>query len=172
MRVKTALFCGLSTAQSFQSWLFKFDEGLYRTFSKDLRESRGCDENKRLMLEILDKIETAGGGALLEEFLRQKFPHIIDAPGEVVSNDKHGVFDNYVPGVLTYPRREIIKARGNLQRDVERFLATKINSEYIIIEDTAYVEYLLPGEEDIAAKLPEEKWKIRAYKNSRAENEL
>lgn len=167
MRVKTALFCGLSTAQSFQSWLFKFDEGLYRTFIQELRESKGCDENKRLMLDVLEKIETAGGGNLLEEFLKAKFPHVIDAPGEVVSNDIHGIFDNYMPGVLTYPRREIIKARGNLERDVERFLATKINGEYIIIDDTAYIEYLLPGEEDIAAKLPEEKWKIRAYRDNR-----
>jgi hypothetical protein len=168
MRIKTALFCNLSTSQTFQSWLFKYNENLYKSFVYDLRESRGCEENKRIMLKVLDNIEEAGDGALLEQFLREKYPHVIDEPREIIFNDKHQVFPDYKPGILTYPRREIITAKRNLDRDVKRFLANKIHGEYIIIDNVAYVEYFLPGEENIAAKLPEEKWKIRAYELRRS----
>lgn len=161
MRVKTALFCSLSTSNAFQTWLYEFDENLYKGFIRNLKSSRGCDENKRIMMGLLEAIEGSGGAKKLEDFLIREYPHIIDAPGKVVANDKHKIFDNYVQGVLTYPRREIIRGGQNLERDVKRFLTTKIHGEYIIVDDVAYIEYLLPGEEEIAAQLPDEKWKVR-----------
>lgn len=165
MRVKTALFCSLSTSAAFQSWLFKFDEAVYKSFAHNLRESKGCDENKKLMLVTLEQIESSGGGSYLEEFLKTKYPHVLDTPrGTAASKDTHNVFGGqFIQGILTYPRREII--RGNiktLERDVKRFLVSKISTDYLIIDDTAYIEYLLPGEED--HKIPEKSWKIKAYR--------
>jgi len=164
MRVKTALFCSLSTSVDFQTWLYNFDDSLYKSFMTDLREAKGCEQNKNIMMQILNKIEALQGGSQLESFLLDKYPHIVDAPGEVIANDKHQVFDDYVPGVLTYPRREIIKNHGDLDRQIQRFLASKIAGDYIIVDGVAYVEYLLPGEEELLSQIPTTKWKVKEYR--------
>lgn len=165
MRIKVEQFCSLATSPVWQAWLFEYNKEIYSDFMQRLSKSRNCTENRNIMKEILDVIANKGGTTLLLSFLSQKFPHILHDSDP--KRDKHGVFPEYVPGLLTYPRRLIFKgSQSALKETIDKFVANKPHHDSIVIDDVAYVEYLEPNEAGMLADIPEESWLIRAYRNN------
>lgn len=167
MKVRVDKFCSLSTSPSWQAWLFHFDVPLYRRFMKQLQESRGCGQNRDIMVELLKEIDKVPGGAdRLFTFLKQHYPNMLvkeDAeptPRAVPSGE---VFPYFNPGLLTYPRRQIFTG-ANLQKQVAEFLLDKLKSDSVVVGDTAYVEYLERGDAALADKIPAKNWLIAAWR--------
>ena len=166
MRIKTEQFCSLATSPSWQAWLFHYDGDIYRRFIRRLQESRGCSENRELMKDLLGQIQKNGGSDAISDFLRKHYPHMIE--GGVVANsdgDFDNIFIHYNPIVLTYPRRIIFTGPSReLQKKVREFIIDKIKSDYIILGERAYIEYLEKIDEMIMNKIPLSNWQIAAYR--------
>jgi hypothetical protein len=167
MRVKIDKFCSLSTSPSWQAWLFHFDGELYKQFIKKLQESRGCNHNRDIMSETLKTINEMGGSDRLLEFLSSHYPHMLvndeKLPVVAAMPEAGEIFENYHPGILTYPRR-VIFTGANLQKQVKSFLVDKIKSDFVIVGDRAYVEYLTRDDRDIVDSIPQKNWRISAWR--------
>lgn len=166
MRIKVEQFCSLATSPSWQAWLYHFNADLYRKFIKRLQESRGCSQNRELMTEILQEIDSINGGDALGAFLAKHYPHMIDGPNKAnISKHTGQVFEYYNPNILTYPRRVIFTGDiRSLKRTVNEFVLDKIKHDSIIVGNTAYVEYLTKEDMNIADKIPNSNWQIPAYR--------
>lgn len=119
------------------------------------------------MLDVLHKIEEAGGSDDLVLFLRKHQPSALveNQHKELLSNK---VFPEYVPGLLTYPHRQVFNgSRMSLESKVKSFVKDKLVHEYLIIDDVAYVEFLLPSEKSLIDKIPESNWHIRTYRKNK-----
>lgn len=165
MRIKTEQFCSLATSPSWQAWLFHYDGDIYRRFIRRLQESRGCSENKELMKDLLEQIQKNGGSDAVSDFLRKHYPHMIEGGTAASNSDFDNVFVHYNPIVLTYPRRIIFTGPAReLQKKVREFTIDKIKSDYIILGERAYIEYLDKTDEIIMSKIPLSNWQIAAYR--------
>lgn len=176
MKVKVEKFCALATSPSWQAWLFHFNADLYRRFIKRLQESRGCGQNRDLMIEILGEIDKLSGNEKLLGFLHQHYPHILinEAPPvraepspessrQVVGADE--IFEHYNPNLLTYPRRIIFTGSAReLKTKVQSFLLDKIKSDSVIVGEKAYVEYLTADDAALKDSIPQKNWRIAAWK--------
>ena len=81
------------------------------------------------------------------------------------SYDFDNIFIHYNPIVLTYPRRIIFTGPSReLQKKVREFIIDKIKSDYIILGERAYIEYLKKIDEMIMNKIPLSNWQIAAYR--------
>jgi hypothetical protein len=80
--------------------------------------------------------------------------------------EKHGVFRSYKPEILTFPHKLIIRNQdpNELIKIVKEFLSDKITIDYVIIGDTAYIEYLLTKHKDMESKIPQSSREIAQYK--------
>jgi len=161
MNIKVELFCSLATSPEWQTWLYKYDGSLYKKFIAKLRASKGCNDNRENMVAILDEIQAHGNSDKLYEFLRIKFPYIIKETKKSINK----VFTNYVPNVLTYPRRIIINS-NNCESEAKRFVASKGISDFIIVDGAVYIEYLERSEMHLKDKIPEASWQIRTYRKN------
>lgn len=172
MRIRVDKFCSLSTSPPWQAWLYHFNGDLCRRFLKRLQESRGCNHNRDLMMETLTEVEKLDGGDRLIAFLTQHYPHMLVAEtGEKVpaqaasarvgSGDE--IFEHYNPNILTYPRRMIFEG-PDLQRVVRSFLVDKIKSDFVIVGDKAYVEYLTRDDSGVMNSIPVKNWLIAAWR--------
>lgn len=168
MRVKVEQFCSLATSPSWQTWLFNYNQPLYKEFIIRLQQSHGCTQNREIMVEFLRRIDTEGGGDKLLDFLVNHFPHVIDEP--TIRNSQHitddGIFEHYNPTILTYPRRQIfVGEKRELKKKVREFLLDKLKSDSLIIEGRAYVEYLEQSDAIIAHQIPQQNWQIAQYRS-------
>lgn len=171
MRIKVDQFCTLATSPSWQAWLYHHHVNLYRKFIRQIQGSRGCNQNRELMTEVLQEIDKAGGDALAE-FLQKHYPHMISGQqplrhqredSKALDND--GVFQHYNPNILTYPRRQIfVGPKSMLKGKVQEFLLDKIRGDHIIIGERAYIEYLEKSDKAIADQIPIKNWLIAAYR--------
>ena len=171
MRIDTSKFCSLATSPSWQAWLFHFNADIYRRFIKSLQESRGCGQNRELMINILQEINKIDNGIKLGSFLQQHYPYMLlndfDTP-QLLNNDE--IFEYYNPNILTYPRRMIfVGSPRELKSKVQSFLIDKIKSDFIIIGDKAYVEYLTTEDTTLKDQIPSKSWMIARWR-SRKEN--
>lgn len=165
MKLRLNQFCSLATSPSFQSWLYSIDKEIYRIYQRHMKISRGCADNKEVMEETLQLLHEANKYIELISFLRSNFPNVIE--GEVTRPQiKEGeVFPRFNPNVLTYPRRKIISGKNpHLKRKVNSFLVDKVKSDYIIIGDTAYIEYLNKEDRHLADKIAPTGWLISQYR--------
>lgn len=172
MKVKVDKFCSLSTSPSWQAWLFHFDVPMYRRFMRQLQESRGCNQNRDIMVELLKEMEKIPGGVeKLFEFLEKHYPHMIvreqkaeakKAPAPVKS-PVGPVFQHFNPNVLTYPRRQVLEGEDLRQR-VQEFMLDKIKGDFVIVDGKAYVEFLERGDAPLADKIPAKNWQIAAWR--------
>jgi hypothetical protein len=173
VRVRVDKFCSLSTSPSWQAWLFHFDQGVYRKFIKKLQASRGCDQNKELMIDLLKEIETIPqGNDKLLDFLTKHYPYmLVDDEGRRLPRQQalaglDDIFEHYNPDILTYPRRFIITgAAHELNRKVKEFLLDKIQSDYVIVGDRAYIEYLKKEDASVKEQIPMRNWRIAAWRS-------
>jgi len=125
------------------------------------------------MKETLQKIDNSSGSERLALFLRKNFPQMIKSGTTATQKqddsehlNSHGVFDSYVPGILTYPRRIIfVGPKRELIREVRQFCLDKPVSDSIIVEDRAYVEYLDSTDLHLQDAIPLKNWQIAAYRN-------
>ena len=158
MKIKTSEFCQLASTPSWQGWLYHFNIDLYKDFIAKLRESKGCGHNKDLMTELLAKIDRIpDGNDKLLQFLGTHYRHILI---------EDTVFPNYVPGILTYPRRLIMTDENPLllSRKVKAFLLDKLKYDTLTIGNTAYIEYLLITDDNVVNDIPMDSWKIAAWR--------
>lgn len=174
MQVRVDKFCSLSTSPSWQAWLFHLDMPIYRRFMRRLQESRGCNQNKDIMVELLKELEKVPDAVeKLFEFLTKHYPHMIvkDAQSAAASKKKvsSAVFQYYNPNIRTYPRRQIFEGK-DLEKQVREFLLDKIKSDYVIVDGRAYVEYLEQEDAKIAAKVPVSNWQIAAWRLKSEQN--
>jgi len=175
MKIKVDRFCGLATSTEWQTWLFEHNREYYKELINHLRTSNGCNSNGKKMAELLEKInEDPKSSKDLQEFLSSKFPHVIDrsssdfSPIKTLSVENlnaHGVFDHYDPNLLTYPKRIILKGE-NISNIVDNFVNDKIMASHVIIDDTAYIEYLTEFDKHLIEQIPNENWQTKSYKNS------
>lgn len=168
--IKVEQFCSIATSPAWQAWLYHFSNDIYKKFIKQLQKSRNCNENRELMREVLKNIEEADGSSQLYEFLEEQYPHVLKHNSRYVGRtdiDKYGVFPGYVPGILTYPRRKIFEgSTESLKKKVEQFVSSKGVSDYIIIGNHAYVEFLENKETSIANEIPSNNWLIQKYRDN------
>jgi len=75
--IRVDKFCALATSTDWQTWLYHFDEQLYRDFIARLQLARGCNDSQKLMEQFLNKIGEAGGSAKLFEFLHTYHPYAV-----------------------------------------------------------------------------------------------
>lgn len=168
MKVKVDQFCSLATSPSWQAWLFKFEQSIYRKFVKKLQESRGCNQNRDLMTETLLEVEKSGGNDNLVAFLKENYPHMLMADnGEPVKSvtpkDGDDIFEHYNPAILTYPRRMVLTG-DNLQKRVRSFVLDKLKHDSVIVGDKAYIEYLDKSDKAFAEQIPPKNWRIAAWR--------
>ena len=149
----------LSTSPKWQTWLYHYNQAIYNQFIKELKQSKGCDTNRKLMERTLKKIQDAGDSNKLLQFLQTHYP-------ETIKQETKPVFVQYKPGILTYPRRVILTG-SDLRQQVKQFTKNKIKHDSIIINDTAYVEYLNQEDRHIINKIPLSNWQIVAYRKNK-----
>jgi hypothetical protein len=169
-KVRVDKFCSLATSPSWQAWLFHLDHDLYRRFIKKLQQSRGCSHNRDLMVEILKEIDKIdSGGPQLIEFLTKHYPTMLvtdDSQPRLIRQDQHeSIFDYYNPHILTYPRRMIlIGTPTDLKQRVQEFLLDKIQTDFVIVGDRAYIEYLKAEDASIKDQIPTKNWQVAAWR--------
>jgi hypothetical protein len=135
------------------------------------------------MIDIYKKLYSIGKGERFEDFIRRRFPYIIEsdqkkpvASGlpkrikpkkmQAAPKDKHGVFKQYKPGLLTFPQKLILvdaDAESLLNR-VKDFLKDKVQIDYLLLGDTAYIEYVLKKYEDVVSQIPEHAKEIQQFR--------
>lgn len=162
--VKVSQFCGLATSAKWQEWLYGYNQNLHARFVAELRGSRGCGANSALMMRLLETIEQLGDSDKLFSFLQTQFPYVLIQ--QQTPAQEHGIFNNFKPGLLTFPRRHIITGKKRiLELKVQEFLRDKGEHDYVIIDDTCYIEFLPRTEEYLKTKIPAENWLTRRYKS-------
>lgn len=119
------------------------------------------------MVEVLAEIDKAGGNDKLLAYLHQHYPHILvskqAAPAAVKDSDE--IFENYNPDLLTYPRRIIFEGEASeLRSKVQSFLVDKIKSDFVIVGDRAYVEYLTSEDTAIKDLIPITNWRVALWR--------
>jgi hypothetical protein len=128
---------------------------------KHLKKNKGCKSNREVMQIIRRKLDERDLSVKLVKFLRQIFPLALRPVMTIENNkatpeppkinkvsemNKHKVFKIYKPHILTFPHKLIMRDGDPvlLEKKAKRFIKTKIRTDYIIIEDTAYIEYFDP----------------------------
>lgn len=174
-QIKVDQFCGLSTSPAWQAWLYRFSADLYQELAAHLRTSKGCGANRDKMMELMTRINaTPQGSDKLLEFLRGSFPHVVEqaapqaAVPQVVSapTPARVPFERYDPRLLTFPRRQMFEGQdqSELTRRVHAFLADKVRSDWVIVGDKAYVEYVPSEHARVAGSVPEKNWLVTKWK--------
>jgi hypothetical protein len=162
LKVRTSVFCGIATSPAWQSWLFEFDQDLYRSFMAKLHESKGCGENRQIMMNLFEEIQQGGHEDTLVAFLQQRFPTALLSNPAPVAKVDNNIFPDYTPGVLTYPHRHIIDSGENVQQQISEFLKGKGRSDVLVKNGVAYIEYMLLEEKGM--DIPVSNWLLQAWK--------
>ena len=163
MKIRTELFCSLASHPKWQEWLKNTTDEIYQIFIDKFKKSTGCSNNAKIMIETLPLINSAGLEDNLFTFLGDYFPNILindDEEQSILPIEKYFYIKS-----LTYPRRIVIEAEPkDIHVELSKFLNGKIQSEYIIIKNRAFVEYLIIEDIQIMKSIPESKWLIKAIK--------
>jgi hypothetical protein len=151
-KIRVSQFCALSHDIAFQNWLAVSFSDLHKILINHLMNSSSCYDNKQKMLELLREITKRGKEQDLINFLMAEFPLLIDEVDPKVIRkprinnrpQKHiGPFRYYNPILLSFPQKHIIRSidREQLIKAVNDFIIDKIGVDYLVIDDTAYIEY-------------------------------
>jgi hypothetical protein len=152
-RVKTKQYCSLSKNQKWQSWLQSVSQELYDDLMNHHLANHGCKSNHIKMMEIQRKLNAKKLLPSMVQFLLKEFPNTVEEVKTPtvkpkvkpikISNDDKGVFGYYNPKLLTFPQKIIIENdnKEELERQVHDFCKDKIDTDYLIIGNKAYIEY-------------------------------
>ena len=179
-RIKHNQFCALSKEEKFQLWLAGINSELYDELIKHLETYSSCASNRGKMIIINRKLEDLGLKDKLMEFLKEHYPLTIEyvdeksEPEQIIDNSQIKViftlkddiiFPNYYPNLLTFPQKMVVQGPPQiLETYVKNFIADKINCDYIIIGDKAYIEYFCRKYKQEAAMVKPESRDIFKYK--------
>lgn len=194
MNIKTAHFCGLSSATDFRNWLKGISPELY----DDLVNApvKGCRAKQEKMIQIKEKLYAASKGPELESFIQRRYPYMItQAPPPVkeapkhfeppkpklveqpkqtdhIDNlNKHKVFKHYRPDLLTFPHKYIIVGDPATLPDlIKAFTVDKVGVDSVIVDNHAYIEYFTRRYSDVAEKIKPEDREIWAFKQRQKQN--
>jgi hypothetical protein len=174
MRLRLDQFCFLATAPAWLAWLYELSSPLYVEFVEHLRRKPSCRANSDKMLEMLHKITALNNGEdELETFLRHTFPHVLiddrPIPARSRPQPRGPVFPHYDPNLITIPRRRVLTGQdgiAKLEQVVVSFLADKVESDFVIVDGVAYIEYLPRELEYLIGRVPETNWLVRRYRQA------
>lgn len=183
MKLKTSHFCGLSSASDWRNWLKSVALDLYDELVN--APKKGCKANQEKMVDIHRSLIKRGLQSKLEDFLRQRFPYVIEeddhstlnvlkpvavtptkpVEGHIESMNKHKVFRSYRPDILSFPHKYIIAGDPTtLKERVKTFTFDKVGVDILIIEDHAYIEYFHKRYSDVVEKIPQENRDLWIYR--------
>lgn len=135
-----------------------------------LRESRGCNYNRQLMVDTLDLISKNGGYEQILDYVRVNYPYMVvdEYRKQSGKTQTDNIFPGYVAGILTYPRRVIFEGQpDDLFKRIQAFIYDKLKHDYIIVGNKGYVEYLNKGDAQIVDQLPLTSWLIATYRKNK-----
>lgn len=172
IKLKTSQFCGIARNKDWQLWLKDIDQDLYDQLNKTIGNN-GCRSVMKIMIDIYKSLYDNGHGKKLEDFVNRRFPYIIDnVPHTFKSkkslNTESVVFKCYKPHILTFPHKLILEGE-NLEQRVRDFLYDKIDYDYIIVDNKAYIEYFNSQYKNVAIKIPPEQREIHCYRMANLE---
>jgi len=140
------------------------------------------------MIDIYKQLYSRNLGNQFEDFIRRRFPYIVESDDIKLQRrpkrtspkkkslppsamNKHGVFKSYKPGILSFPHKLILVDSNSEQlvKRVKDFLADKVKIDYLIIGDTAYIEYLMKKYEDILHQIPQNAREIEQFRRKMAQ---
>lgn len=163
----------------WHGWLEKYANDLCIELKEHLKISKSCKSNREKMIEIRNTLNKRGLDKELFNFLKAFYPTVLQPiqsnenkksePVKVSSADelnKHGIFKYFNPALLTFPHKFIIADNNseNLSERVRNFVKNKINFDYVIVDDRAYIEYFEPKYEKEAAKVTNDMMEIYQFK--------
>lgn len=187
MRLRISNFCGLSRNQDWHTFLGEVAPDILKNLQAFLKANTGCKDAKDKMLQIYRDLYSKGLGNTFEDFIRKRFPYIIefdDQPPPKAQRvrpkqklippsgmNRHGVFKTYKPSVLTFPHKLILvdNDTNRLLKKVKEFLIDKVPIDYIVIGDTAYIEYLQKKYSDIVSQIPDSAKEIQQFRKKMAQ---
>jgi len=150
-KIKARQFCSLSKEIKWQNWLKSVAPDLNRDLLSHLTKSKSCRSNSEKMSVIQKELATRGKSMDMVNFLKKEFPIVIeeenDKPQAITikrsSNPGRLVFAYYNPELLTFPHKLIMENtdQQQLTRDVKDFCSKHFGTDYVIIENMAYIEY-------------------------------
>lgn len=180
LRIRSGQFCALAKESKFQIWLSGKSTELYQELMEHLKQSTSCKSNIVKMNSIKDGLDKLDLGDDLFEFLKKNYPLTISEIDEKTSKefeyvqytnaldklDDVSVFKYYNPKILTFPQKIVFKNANRiaLEESVKEFLVDKIDYDYIIINDLAYVEYFHYKYRGEAEKIPKSMRELFKYK--------
>jgi len=189
-KLNTSKFCALSRNSDFNKWLKDTASDLHSTLVR-VRKTPGCKSNREYMMIIYRDLYKRGKGEELETFIKSRFSYLIEKeieakfPGVPVQTvdkirpkslkkipfkneemNKHKVFKIYKPSMLMFPQKRILMDDSGelLLKLVKKFLSDKIGSDFIIIENRAYIEYFDQKYATINDKIKKETRDIYQYR--------
>ena len=186
-KIRINEFCGISRNKIWQDWLLTKAPDLHKSLMDILSEAvGGCKKNTAAMVDIYNTLVRRGNEYDLTTFLMKEFPVALEeiqnnaykADNQVKNVDpeaykdlqgpnKHKIFKSYNPSILSFPQRIIIIDPNlqNLNRRIRNFIKDKIDPDFLIIEDRAYIEYFMPKYKQEASKFPSEMRELRQWRN-------
>ena len=198
MKIKTSQFCSISRSKDWQNWLKEIDADLHDELL-EVVSKRGCRAITKLMMDIYRSLIKDGHRDSFETFMKRRFPYMITDDREVRrrsheieeynkdnfknkepkiiqpkirSAENIEIFKDYRANILSFPQRLILDGDiETLESRVKKFIADKSGTDYIIVNDKAYIEYFLPQYKDIVEKIPIERREIHAYRMKMKQSE-
>ena len=163
MKIKTDLFCSLSSHPLWHQWLKEQSATLFDRFMGQFKESKSCANNAKIMMDLLPYIEESGLKDALIKFLARVFPNMVEH--DVEDEELLAVEKFFLSHALTYPRRVIIYVSPEIiNEELNKVLDGKIKYEYIISGNKIYLEYLIFDDIEVQDKIPDSKWLLKSIK--------
>jgi hypothetical protein len=188
MKLNTTAFCSISRSQDWQEWLQVQAPDLHKGLIETVKAGKGCRANSNKMMDIYFELLQRGMQSKFEEFIKRRFPYIIEEQGTTVAPpttppkskpvapvlteklnydemNKHKVFNPYRPNLLSFPQKLIIIEDPNrIHNKVREFIRDKLAVDYIVIEDHAYIEYFDSRYASVIDKVPLNKRELNIYR--------
>lgn len=182
LNIKISEFCSLAKNVKWQDWLAKTASDLNDILLSTIKNlSGGCKKNTAMMVQIKNELVKRGYEKHLAEFLQAEFPTVLEKqtlklrqiPPTKKSNNKtpgilnkHQVFESYNLDILQFPQKMIIidNDSNSLLKRVKNFIVDKVKSDFIIIDDRAYIEYFLSRYKLESERFPEEKRELYKWR--------
>jgi hypothetical protein len=188
--LRESQFCALIRAAEWRAWLGEHAPDLSNDLKAFLDGGHGCRANQEKMLAIREALYKRDLGIKFEQFVTHRYPMLVlrddpprpaqrmprqnvapALPIPLESRDarlnKHNIFKHYRPDQLSFPHKVIISHpdKQELQRRVNAFTKQMVGVHVLYIDDTAYIEYLLPKFKDVVAALPDSMYETKARRN-------
>jgi hypothetical protein len=184
--IRTSQYCALCKEIKFQKWLNDNCPEEYKDLIAHLKLSTSCKSNTKKMMEIQNTLRQKEKLVDLVKFLLEHFPITIDKDGDpdeikeieiiptpgpqrskiLLSIDNTLIFKHYNPNLLSFPQKLVMQNADmkQLELDTKEFISTRLGTDWIIINDKAYIEYFTLKYHNEVLKITPESREIYKYK--------